>query len=323
MVVRLHGARGDSWASVCRSRPRTPCSSGTGSPRTGRPSPGRRRSRRRSRCRPRSPARRRSADVEVRWVCTTMTTTSATRTTTPATMPPRSCAAAVGPAPGQRPPPRGGRPGARGCSACGCLVGTGVLLEFVVSRRPRARRDAGHRARASATSSRPRSRRTSSGYAVSPAATWPPLPKQPQSICSPRTQADPTAPMKTTSRTAAAIAAVRTKTPASRASPTAISTTGRPKATGATERFGQQLVGADRADGGCGVGHLERPGDDEHTAEDEPGGVASHGRASSHRTAPRSPADLGTAGEPPVSGLDMPRGPRATIAQGPRWDQVS
>ena len=58
---------------------------------------------------------------------------------------------------------------------------------------------------------------------------------------------------------------------ASSASPTAISTTGSPKATGADQRLGQQLVGAHGAHGGRRVGQLQRPGDDEDPAEEQPG----------------------------------------------------
>ena len=204
----------------------------------------------------------RSADVSVRRLWTTMATTTATTTRTAATIPPSTA---------RRRRAAAARAAASAASRCSirrraavrffdALPGTRHLL--VLDGEPAARARTGTSATGPARGRPPAGRcraGSRSGTRSPRRRPRPPSPKQPQSICSPRAQAEATAARKTTRRTADAMAAVRTKTPASSASPTAISTTGSPKATGRHEVLGQQAVGADGADRGRRVGHLEQP----------------------------------------------------------------
>ena len=230
-------------------------------------------------------ARPRSADVDVRWVCTTITTTTSDDDERPPpTMPPstvrrRRCGARPGGGLGGAPrrDPLAGRPRLRRRTSAGTAATP--LSRGAVTVPPRASRDAGHRASARATSS-------SADVAERSRADTRSAPRRPGRRCrSSRSRSagrGPTpsrrAARNTTSSTAAAIAAVRTNTPSSSASPTAISTTGSPNATGRDQRLGQQPVGAHGAHGGRRIGHLQHPGDDEDAAEHEPGGRRQPGR---------------------------------------------
>ena len=211
-----------------------------------------------SRC---APATAAFADVDVRCDWTTTATISATPPPPRRPRRRRSCAAGAPPRPGRRPRRRASRRSGAGPrpASIPAVPSAGTRQLLLLRRTGRGRR--GPAATAASVRGRGRrraGRRPGRSRRVGGLAGGdrPPLPKQPQSICRPAGPGRRDRGDVTTSSTAAAIAAVRTKTPASSARPTAISRTGRPNAR-RYQRLGQQPVGAHGPHGGSGIGQLQ------------------------------------------------------------------
>ena len=104
----------------------------------------------------------------------------------------------------------------------------------------------------------PTSRAISQGYFDEAPASWPPPPKQPQSIWSPRAQAEAMPMMKATNSRADTTAMARVSRPSTRHSADDDLDDRQQLADGRHDRLGQQVVGADGPHAVRRVGQLEQ-----------------------------------------------------------------